>query len=303
MPKQTKCPFCAKEVSVDAKKCPYCREWIESHNESIKAKSKINKKVALIIITILILSAFGTVGIFLGACIAIYYLLIYYGVIENTINLKEIISTKKLSESKAQKLYSKGKTVFITEKKFFPDFSKSELLNFKLLNSNFDQYVKLLKEKQFANTNTIFYRKKNFFEMFLVYSGGCLAALIIFVFTADYYLNTNDKPKNSIKAKEIKTVKAKEAEAAPENNKKIDFKKPFNSPWDGSVLQVYNYLQNNLKDRQSYESIEWSEVIENQKGFMVRHKYRAKNGFGGYNIENQLFYMDKEGNVINVVDF
>jgi hypothetical protein len=74
-----------------------------------------------------------------------------------------------------------------------------------------------------------------------------------------------------------------------------------NSPWDASVRQVERYLKNNLKDPDSYQSIEWSAVLKKDGGgFMVRHKYRAKNGFGGYGIENQIFTMDSAGNVIAV---
>lgn len=76
-----------------------------------------------------------------------------------------------------------------------------------------------------------------------------------------------------------------------------------NSGWDASVYQVENYLKKTLRDPKSYEGIEWSEVKETSTGYVVRHKYRAKNGFGGYVIENQLFYLDSDGNVTNVTDF
>lgn len=75
----------------------------------------------------------------------------------------------------------------------------------------------------------------------------------------------------------------------------------YNSSWDGSVKQVKDYLKKNLKDPDSYESIEWSDVVKQSDGtFRVRHKYRAKNSFGGYVIENQLFVLDNNGNVIDI---
>ena len=74
-----------------------------------------------------------------------------------------------------------------------------------------------------------------------------------------------------------------------------------NSVWDGSVWQVKSWLRNNLKDPKSYEGIEWSPVQSTEDGYMVRHKYRAKNSYGGYVIKNQIFYLDKQGNVINVI--
>ena len=76
-----------------------------------------------------------------------------------------------------------------------------------------------------------------------------------------------------------------------------------NSGWDGSVKQVKEYLKYSyLRDPDSYESIEWSEVKRKDDGYYVRHKYRAKNGFGGYVVANQLFHLDFSGNVVDVKD-
>ncbi len=77
----------------------------------------------------------------------------------------------------------------------------------------------------------------------------------------------------------------------------------YNSSWDGSVRQVKDYLKKNLKDPNSYESIEWGSVVKQGDGsFRVRHKYRAKNSFGGYVIENKEFALDKNGNVTGSYD-
>ena len=73
-----------------------------------------------------------------------------------------------------------------------------------------------------------------------------------------------------------------------------------NSSFDASVSQVKEYLKKNLKDPKSYESIEWSKVKEESYGYSVYHKYRAKNSFGGYVIESQIFHLDFGGNVIKV---
>ena len=72
----------------------------------------------------------------------------------------------------------------------------------------------------------------------------------------------------------------------------------YNSDWDGSVWQVDAYLKKHLKDPSSYESISWGQVVKNPNGgFLVRHKYRAKNSFGGYMIADDVFWLDKSGNV------
>lgn len=73
-----------------------------------------------------------------------------------------------------------------------------------------------------------------------------------------------------------------------------------NSAWDGSVSQVKKYLRNTLKDPDSYKSIEWGNVVETKDGYMVRHKYRAKNSFGSYVVENNVFYLGVSGNVVKV---
>lgn len=75
-----------------------------------------------------------------------------------------------------------------------------------------------------------------------------------------------------------------------------------NNKWNGGVKQVEDYLEMTLRDPDSYESIEWSEVKRKEDGFYVRHKYRAKNGFGGYVVTNQLFHLDFSGNVVGVKD-
>jgi hypothetical protein len=79
-----------------------------------------------------------------------------------------------------------------------------------------------------------------------------------------------------------------------------------NSALDGSVRQVKEYLKANLKDWDSYQGVDWSPVKmidSTQKMYWVRHKYRAKNSFGGYVLENQLFTLDSTGQVIEVVPY
>ncbi len=76
-----------------------------------------------------------------------------------------------------------------------------------------------------------------------------------------------------------------------------------NSAWDGSVYQVERYLKRYLKEPDSFQAIEWSPVQETDTGYIVRCKYRAKNSFGGYVIENQIFTLNRNGNVLSVIEF
>lgn len=89
-----------------------------------------------------------------------------------------------------------------------------------------------------------------------------------------------------------------------DNNNSPTNQEVENSPYDSSVSQVVQYLKDNLKDPDSYSGVEWSSVIKTDDGgYYVRHKYRAKNSFGGYALENKVFYLDSKGNVINVIDY
>ena len=65
------------------------------------------------------------------------------------------------------------------------------------------------------------------------------------------------------------------------------------------MIGVKSYLRENLYDPKSYQEIEWSPSgINNAGQYYIRHKYRAKNAFGGYIIEEKIFYLDKSFNVI-----
>ncbi len=75
------------------------------------------------------------------------------------------------------------------------------------------------------------------------------------------------------------------------------------SAWDGSVSQVKQWLMDNAKDPDSLQFIEWSPVETLPSGFAVRVKYRAKNSFGGYVVENKLFIMDSSGVVLGSKDY
>jgi hypothetical protein len=70
------------------------------------------------------------------------------------------------------------------------------------------------------------------------------------------------------------------------------------SAWDGSVSQVKEYLKTHAKDPDSLQFIEWSPVERLRDVYAVRCKYRAKNSFGGYAVENKIFALDESGRVL-----
>lgn len=75
------------------------------------------------------------------------------------------------------------------------------------------------------------------------------------------------------------------------------------SRWDGSVQQVVHYLKVNLRDPGSLQFIEWSPLKRTEEGYGVRCKYRAKNSFGGYVVEEKLFILSFSGEVLGTVDW
>lgn len=75
------------------------------------------------------------------------------------------------------------------------------------------------------------------------------------------------------------------------------------SPYDGSVRQVKSWIKTNAKDPDSIEFIEWSPVTSSGSGYSVHVKYRGKNSFGGYTIENQVFTLDSSGTILGVSDY
>lgn len=74
-----------------------------------------------------------------------------------------------------------------------------------------------------------------------------------------------------------------------------------NSAWDGSVSQVKRYIERNAKDPKSVDYIDWSKVSRQGSGYVVRVKYRAKNSFGGFVVEEKIFVLDADGEVVEAV--
>jgi hypothetical protein len=77
----------------------------------------------------------------------------------------------------------------------------------------------------------------------------------------------------------------------------------YNSSFDGSVAQVKEYIKDNAKNPRTLQFSEWSPVQQTGTGFIVRCKYRGENSFGGMAVENQIFFLDSQGTIINVADF
>ncbi len=72
----------------------------------------------------------------------------------------------------------------------------------------------------------------------------------------------------------------------------------YNSPWDGSVSQVKQWFEDNLKDPDSLEVITWGKVREFRDGYTVLVKYRAANSFGGKVVESKEFVFNGDGEIV-----
>lgn len=108
------------------------------------------------------------------------------------------------------------------------------------------------------------------------------------------------------KADEIRRAEAakkKAQEEAAAAQIKIAGKKPIASAWDGCTPEVKKYLEANLNDADSLEIVECSNVVYQKISgigmWRQRVKYRAKNGFGGTILTNQVFSI-MQGKVVAV---
>lgn len=75
--------------------------------------------------------------------------------------------------------------------------------------------------------------------------------------------------------------------------------KVFNDPETGKVEQVEDYVLNHLPDLNTYEPVKWGVLDTTERGFRVWHTYYAGTDKTLY---NQIFYLDKSGNVLKVVE-
>jgi hypothetical protein len=74
---------------------------------------------------------------------------------------------------------------------------------------------------------------------------------------------------------------------------------PGISGWSGECLVVRRFLKSNLRDPDSYDHIATTKPRAAGPFWVVTSRYRAKNGFGGYNAEQRTFYI-AQGEVLKV---
>lgn len=76
--------------------------------------------------------------------------------------------------------------------------------------------------------------------------------------------------------------------------------KPTRSSWDGSYIEIKNYLKNNMHDPSSLDFVGCTEPFEGTNiGWLVACQYRGKNAFGAL-ILNENWFIINSGKVIDV---
>lgn len=85
---------------------------------------------------------------------------------------------------------------------------------------------------------------------------------------------------------------------SPEQIEKAKKAKALQRKYYDAIEDSMRYLKSSLRDPDSYESIEWSPLVENDDGtYGLRHTYRARNGFGGMNVETKTFLFSSNGSI------
>lgn len=94
-------------------------------------------------------------------------------------------------------------------------------------------------------------------------------------------------------------TKERAAEEKRRQEEAIRGPEPSMSGWSGECLIVRRFLKSNLRDPDSYEHIATTEPRAAGPFWIVTSRYRARNGFGGYNLEQRRFYI-AQGEVLKV---
>lgn len=76
--------------------------------------------------------------------------------------------------------------------------------------------------------------------------------------------------------------------------------KVSNSPWDGSVEQVISYQKRESHHPDTLAFIEWGKVESKNGGYSVRCKFKEKSSNGNYLTKEEIFSLNKAGDVIGV---
>lgn len=106
------------------------------------------------------------------------------------------------------------------------------------------------------------------------------------------YKNKDGKVKN-------KNYVLDKSEILKYKEKKVKKPKKFNEEIALDVIEK-NFIKTLLKDPDSYRAINKKVTKMSNGDYQIYIKYRAKNSFGGYVVEEKMFIIDKEGDFKSV---
>jgi hypothetical protein len=113
--------------------------------------------------------------------------------------------------------------------------------------------------------------------------------------------NNGDKksetPKTMTKEDSLNLIKQDSIKKVKERKEYVE--KHF-SKWDGSHRGVERYIKDNMNDPDSYEHVKTT-YLESPDYLVVTTKYRGKNKFGGLVLQENMFKVNYEGEVLEVL--
>lgn len=127
---------------------------------------------------------------------------------------------------------------------------------------------------------------------------SCVVGFFFFVVWITSYNKTEYESKIKLQklANDPKEIERKEQE-------KNRGPKPKDGWWDGACEEIHTFFKHNLNDYKSLDVIEASRIVPwGETTWAQRVKYRAKNAFGGYVLDNRVFVIEN-GMVINSFPF
>jgi hypothetical protein len=77
----------------------------------------------------------------------------------------------------------------------------------------------------------------------------------------------------------------------------------FNTSYDGSVWQIKDWFKKHILDYSTLQVLHWGKVTDAKDGFTVHVTFKAKNKAGNYVTSDEVFALDKQGNITGMKPF
>ena len=144
--------------------------------------------------------------------------------------------------------------------------------------------------------------KKNIRNGLLLFGSGCIGFIISFIaiffiisFLGKLLIPADVKERletENYVSDSINKVKKEEKEAIDKEERNQY----------AAYREARRYLVNNLRDPNSYDEIDYNCVYVDKFIYNVTIRYRARNGFGGMNVEESIFRVYVNGSAVSVIE-